>query len=307
MFSARSALVLAFAAPILGTFAPTAAAAQTAARVGTIIIAHGGDDRWNSQVLDVAKVADTGGPVLVSFLMGPAAKTHRFQDAVDSLARLGAQDIVVVPMLVSSHSGHYDQIRYLTGDTVTLDETMMHHLHMAGIERPRSTVRLHLSAALDSAPQLGRVLAERARTAAGGPLENRAVLLVGHGPNDAVDYARWMAALRPVADSVAARTGAKSVMVELVRDDAPAMVRAEAVTRIRELIGLQRAATNADVVVVPILIADGYASRVKLPKDLAGLPISYQPSGLLPHEAMAEWVESRVRETLRSRVAGARD
>ena len=30
----------------------------------------------------------------------------------------------------------------------------------------------------------------------------------------------------------------------------------------------------------------------------AGLPIAYRPAGLLPHEAMTEWVESRVRTTM---------
>jgi sirohydrochlorin ferrochelatase len=293
----------ALATLLFGSTIPIRATAQRGEPVGTVIVAHGGDERWNAQVLEVARQAKTGGPVLVSFLMGPAAKDHRFQDAVDSLARLGVRHAVVVPMLVSSHSGHYDQIRWLTGAMDTLSAGMLHHLHMAGIDRPNADVALHLAAALDSAPQLGRVLAERARTTAGGTLEGRAVFLVGHGPNDAEDYARWMAALRPVADTVAAHTGAKSVMIELVRDDAPPMVRAEAVTRIRELIGLQRAATNADVVVVPILIADGYVSRVKLPKDLAGLPIAYQPAGLLPHAAMAEWVEERVRRAVAESVA----
>ena len=137
--------------------------------------------------------------------------------------------------------------------------------------------------------------------AAGGSLSGRAVFLVGHGPNSAEDYARWMAALRPVADSVAARTGARSVVLELVRDDAPAPIRAEAVTRIRELIALQHELTGTEVVVVPILIADGYVSRVKLPKDLAGLPIVYRSAGVLPHDAMAEWVESRVRTTMAKR------
>lgn len=268
------------------------------AKVGTVIVAHGGDERWNAQVLDVATSARTGGPVLVSFLMGPAAKQHRFQDAVDSLAGLGLSDVVVVPMLVSSHSGHYDQIRYLTGEADSLGETMRHHLHMAGIERPKSAVRLHLATALDSAPQLGRILADRAGSTVEANLSERAIFIIGHGPNGAEDYARWMAALRPVGDSVRARTGARNVMIELVRDDAPPMVRQEAVTRIRELIQIQHAMTGNDVVVVPILIADGYVSRVKLPKDLAGLPIAYRPAGLLPHDAMTEWVESRVRTTV---------
>src|SRR6266542_1657954 len=57
----------------------------------------------------------------------------------------------------------------------------------------------------------------------------RALLLLGHGPNSAEDYATWMANLRPVADSVRAAAGFASVLIELVRDDAPAAVRAEAV------------------------------------------------------------------------------
>lgn len=275
-----------------------------AQKSGTVIIAHGGDEKWNAQVLEVAGAAKTGGPVLVSFLMGPAAKTHRFQDVVDSLARLGVSDVAVVPMLVSSHSGHYDQIRYLTGETDSLDHTMMHHLHMAGIDRPKANVRLHLATALDSAPQLGRILADRARETVPN-LEGRAIFIIGHGPNGAEDYARWMAALRPVRDTVRARTGAKSVLIELVRDDAPDLVRREAVARIRELIDIQHELTGEDVVVVPILIADGYVSRVKLPKDLEGLPIAYRPAGLLPHAAMTEWVESRVRATLPDGLASA--
>lgn len=62
---------------------------------------------------------------------------------------------------------------------------------------------------------------------------------MGHGPNSAEDYAAWMRALRPVADAVKASGGFRDVRVELVRDDAPAPVRAEAVLRVRELIDLQ--------------------------------------------------------------------
>ncbi len=127
--------------------------AQTPAQVGTLVIAHGGDSTWNAGVHAIAREARTGGPVEVSFLMGPGAVTSRFQDAVDKLERAGATTIVVVPLLVSSHSGHYEQIRYLVGQTETLDETMHHHLHMAGIARPTSPVPLRLTPALDNAPR----------------------------------------------------------------------------------------------------------------------------------------------------------
>jgi sirohydrochlorin ferrochelatase len=102
--------------------------------------------------------------------------------------------------------------------------------------------------------------------------------------------------LRPVADSVKKWTGFRDVRVELVRDDAPAPVRAEAVRRVRELIELQHLVTGKDVVVVPVLVSKGSVSRDKVPKDIEGTRSVYAGEPLLPHAAMAAWVESRVRE-----------
>ncbi len=273
------------------------AQAAPAARRGTLLIAHGGDSLWNAGVLQVARDVRTGGPVEVSFLMGAGARTAAFQDPVARLEAAGASEIVVVPLLVSSHSGHYEQIRYLVGETDELSETMRHHLHMSGIERSASTVKLRLTRALDDSPELAQVLADRARALAsqvGDAPSSRALLIVGHGPNSAEDYAAWMQSLRTVSDSVRAWTGFRDVRVELVRDDAPAAVRAEAVKRTRELIALQHAATQRDVLVVPVLVSKGAVSRDKVPADIAGTPSVYLDAPLLPHAAIARWVERRV-------------
>ena len=295
MFPALRAALL---AGLVSLTLPAGVAAQLAAGpgkdVGTLIIAHGGGPAWDAQVEAVAREVRLQGPVSVSFLMGPGAATHRFQDAVRELERKGAREIVVVPMLVSSHSGHYEQIRYLVGQRDTLDTLMQHHLHMSGIERPASSVPLRLAAGMDDASEVADVLAERARALAPAPA-GRALFLVGHGPNSAEDYAAWMMNLRRIADTVRVRTGFRSVLVDLVRDDAPKDVRAEAVRRVRELIMLQHDLTGQPVVVVPVMVASGKISREKLPADLAGLPILYSGDALLPHTGMARWVEARVR------------
>lgn len=281
------------------------AAAQQAPRadvhrrtiVGTIVVAHGGDSTWNAGVLAAAREARTGGPVEVSLLMGDGARTARFQDVVAKLEAQGATEIVVVPLLVSSHSGHYEQIRYLVGETVTLDETMAHHLQMSGIARAATSTPIRLTKALDGAKEMARVLADRALAlvdAQGDAASARALLIVGHGPNSAEDYAAWMQHLRPVADSVRAWTGLRDVRVELVRDDAPPAVRAEAVMRVRDLIALQRMVTGKDVLVVPVLVSKGSVSRDKLPKDLEHTASIYSGEPLLPHPAMARWIEARV-------------
>ncbi|HEY4306755.1 MAG TPA: CbiX/SirB N-terminal domain-containing protein [Gemmatimonadaceae bacterium] len=271
------------------------------ASVGVLILAHGADSAWNAPIealaQQVKRAGVVRGPVGVTFLMGPAAATHRFQDQVAELKKQGAQRIVLVPMLVSSYSGHFDQLRYLAGTLDTLDPEMAHHLRMGGLE-PVKSVPMIVANGLDDSPELARILAERARALAPRDRAHRALFLMGHGPNSAEEYATWMKNLRVVADSVRAATGFASVAVELVRDDAPAGVRAEAVKRSREIIALQHAATNKDVVVVPILVSAGDISQRKLPTDLAGLPITYSGEPLLPSPELVHWVERRTRDAV---------
>src|SRR5688500_11505087 len=81
-----------------GPAASTASAtAPTAGAIGTLIVAHGGGPEWDAQVQQVARMVNTGGPVGVSFLMGPGAATARFQDVARRLVAEGATQIVIVP------------------------------------------------------------------------------------------------------------------------------------------------------------------------------------------------------------------
>ncbi len=89
-------------------------------------------------------------------------------------------------------------------------------------------------------------------------------------------------------------TGFRDVKIGLVRDDAPAPVRAEAVKRVREIIQLQHELTGKDVIVVPALISTGSVSQEKIPADLKGLPVVYTGEALLPHPGLAKWIEARV-------------
>ncbi len=272
------------------------ASAASAQQVGTIVVAHGGDAEWNQRVLSVAARAKTGGPVEVSFLMGPGAKTNRFQDIAKRMEASGVKRIVVVPLLISSHSGHYEQIRYLAGEVESLDEKMLHHLHMGGLERVTTKILMTVARAVDDSPDVARVLIERAHALVADPGKH-ALFIIGHGPNSSDDLANWMKNLRTMTDTIRAITRFKDVRVGLVQDDAPAHVRAEAVNRAREVIELQNRLTGEKVAVVPVLVSKGKLSVEKLPRDLAGLPIIYDGEPLLPHPALARWIEARVRES----------
>ena len=266
---------------------------MSAQAVGTLVVAHGGDSIWNGNVREGLKTLRLAGPVEISFLMGPEAAKTRFQDAVQKLVSQGAKEVVIVPLLVSSHSGHYEQIRYLAGKTDSLDAVMHEHLHHGGIERPSAKVPMRVVPALDESHELARVLVERA-TAFEPNAKGKALMLVGHGPNSAEDYAFWMRNLRVVTDSVRRWSAFKDVRVELVREDAPAPVRAEAIQRLRELIAMQAQITGDTVVVVPILVSKGGISRSRIMKDLEGLPVRYADTSVLPHPAIASWIARRV-------------
>jgi sirohydrochlorin cobaltochelatase len=268
-------------------------------RVGTIVVAHGGSAEWNGHVRAVAKQVNTGGPVEVSFLMGPEAATTRFQDVATALERAGVQSIVVVPLLVSSHSEHYQQVRFLAGLTDSINHALHAMMGHSNLEPVKLKVPIAVSRSLDDSPVMAEVLAERALALATAP-SRQALFLVGHGPTTAEDYAHWMTNLRTVADTVRARTAFADVRVDLVRDDAPAHVRSEAVRRVRELIEMQYRITKDTVVVVPVLVSKGRVSRETFMKDLHGLPVTYSGEPLLPHTGLARWVEQRVAESRKS-------
>ena len=122
-------------APVLILIPFAAGSAQT---IGALVVAHGGDSAWNALVRESVAMLRLSGPVELSFLMGNEASKTRFQDAARRLAARGASEVVAVPLLVSSHSGHYEQIRYLSALTDSLDAVMREHLHHGGIERATS-------------------------------------------------------------------------------------------------------------------------------------------------------------------------
>lgn len=278
---------------------PSQSPAQQRKPTGALLVAHGANREWNAQVEAVVRAASLDGPVEISYLMGPEAPSHRFQDAARRLQEAGVAEIVVVPLLVSSHSEHYEQIRWLAGVTDSLSALMQQHTHHAGHQRAQVDVPIRVARALDDSPAMATILAQRGTALISGNPSRRALFLVGHGPNSAEDHAAWMENLRRVADTVQARSGFGDVRVEVVRDDAPAAVRREAVTRVRELITLQYRLTGDSVAVVPVLISRGRVSREKFLADLAGLPVIYSGEPLLPHPALARWLEARVTETSR--------
>ena len=264
-------------------------AAPAAAQTGLLIVAHGAGPEWNGPVRETAaQVRWDHGPIEVAFLMGAESATSGWDSALTRLVSAGARNVVVVPLMVSSFGEHYDQVRYLAGEVAELPGALAAH-HGHGAASP--AVPMRVTPALDAAPELAEAIAAR-WTGLGAEDRRRPLLLVAHGPTDESAVAGWHLSLGSVGALVQRREGIREVRAALLRDDAPAEVRAAAVAAMRDTV-LALAARAADsVVVLPVMISTGAITAVRIPRDLEGLPVRYVRLPLAPLPPLARWIET---------------
>ena len=276
------ALVIGCLVAVPLTFAQTA---PRSPRVGALIIAHGGNNRWNGLVRKAVSQARLEVPVQVAFGMGmDHAEGRAFQDAVNRLQRKGIERLVVVPLLVSSHSEVFRQYAYLFKVQAVGEWDEVAPLQVK--------VPVVMGQALDDDALVAEILLERAARLSRAPSEET-VVLVGHGPVADEEALRWLEAMGRLGEAVKRQGGFDSVLSALLRDDAPAPIKEEASRRLREAV--HQAGEQRRVLVVPLLIASGGIEQ-KIPKLLSGLPYAYDGEALLPHPKLSQWIARQVEE-----------
>ena len=285
----------------LVALAAAPAAAQTPAHdTGILLLAHGGAPAWNENVRAIAASVDKTMPVEVAFGMATRAN---IQLAIDRLTERGAARIVAVPLFVSSHSSVITSTAYLLGlrkempaDLVRFAR-MSHgdaggdHAHHAdpavdGTKPVTSRVPITMTGALDSHPYVGAIVRARAAAMSRMPA-GEAVVLVAHGPVDDESNERWLMDLRRVASALNRDAGFRSVDVMTVRDDAPARIRDQATSELREIV--ERRGKHSRVLVVPVLLSYG-GIEAGIRKRLEGLAYVMSDRALAPDDRLVAWV-----------------
>lgn len=254
------------------------------AQTGVLILAHGGSGAWNSAVRQTVESAQLNMPVQIAFGMGMHGnEVENLQHAVDSLNRAGVNEIVAVPLLVSSYSEVMRQYEYLLGASA--------HGPWEDHAKPvHSRAAIRIARPLDDDPAVSEVLLDRAREISRAP-EQETIVLVAHGPNEDDDNVRWLQAMQRVADRVRQTGRFHAVVPVTMRDDAPDPVLAAATAAMRERV--QDAGAAGRVLVVPLLIASGGVDH-KIPQRLEGLDYVFQSKALLPHPAISRWIARHV-------------
>ena len=266
---------------------------------GILLLAHGGRDDWNRQVLELASQVDSTLPVEVAFGM---ANKRMIQDAVDRLAERDISGIVAVPLFISSHSSVMRATEYLLGSRDEAPPELQAFARMGarrdagragsdpGFDRTtpvETTVPISMTTALDGHALVAEILISRAVDVSRPP-EDEIVVLVAHGPSSAEDNDLWLDDMSILAKGMRPRTRFSRIEYLTVRDDAPDPARSQATAELRAVVeGAVREGKSA--LIVPLLLSYG-GIEVGIRRRLEGLPYRMARQALLPDERLSQWV-----------------
>ena len=286
------------AALLAGLLAPAAVEAQ-----GILLLAHGGAEEWNREVLAVAARVDPVRPVEVAFGM---ANKRTIQDAVDRLAERGVSSIVAVPLFVSSHSSVMRATEYLLGSRAEAPPEMEAFARMGarleagqaggdpggdpGFNRTtpvETATPISVATALDAHAVVADILTSRALDVSRTP-EEEVLVLVAHGPSSEADSALWLANMDVLAERMRPRTRFSRIERLTVRDDAPDPIRERATAELRAVVE-EIVQEGKSALIVPLLLSYG-GIETGIRQRLEGLPYRMAGQALLPDERLSEWV-----------------
>lgn len=283
-----TSLTLASIATAANAGQPPSHPATGADPAGVVLIAHGSNETWNARVHAVVEQVRRTLPAEPAFLMGIPDQTP--QQAYDKLVASGVEQVVVVPLFVSSFSGHAEQVRFVGG--LRDDYPHAEHMKLTQISGPAPIAGV--AGAMDDHPIVADILADRARALSRDPA-HEALVIVAHGPNADDDAARWHDTIDRLGKQILAEVPFAVVDVRLLRDDAPKPVKDKALAELRESVSTLGARHR--VIVIPLLVAPGRVAD-QIPGVLEGLEFAWEGRTLLPDDRMADWVVAQAQDVL---------
>jgi len=304
--------MLPFVAVLAGcaTQTPRLESARPTENFGVLVMAHGGGPQWNKDVLAAVEPLKGDYNIEVAFGMADAAS---LQEGVRQLESRGARHIGVVRLFISGESfkERTEQILGIVPGAPAKPAANAdahaghgegHGGHSMEFWRVDAQSSFVLSGqGLVEAPEMGKVLATRAKSLSKNPAQED-VLILAHGPGDDAENERWLKQLDARADVVRQSQPFHAVKVATLREDWPDK-RVEAEQRIRAFVA-QSARAGRRAVVIPFRV-QGFGPYAKV---LEGLEYASDGQGLIPHPSVTEWIEHQA-ETLRpgkyERVHGA--
>jgi sirohydrochlorin ferrochelatase len=290
-------------------------ASENTKKTGVLILAHGSrDTTWTNNVYEATRSISEDYTVEVAFGM---ANPFSMQPAIDSLESKGIEQIVVVPLFVSSYSPIIRQNEYLLGFRDSLadapmppmrhemtDEMMakMDHMEHFELKPLKVNAEVKMTTPLDDHQLVAEILMDRIAAVSDDPSEET-LLLVAHGPVSDQDNNNWLAAIDNLSSQIKemqAEQGGEAfynIVSHTVRDDASKEVYDQAKEEFRTLV--IEANKHGEAIVIPLLLSKGGVERRYLTR-LEGLEYTWGGEALLPHDNISRFIEESVHNALSS-------
>lgn len=267
--------------------APKSTLASTADSYGVLVMAHGGSEQWNKDVLATVAPLKDDYNIEVAFGMADAAS---LQQGVQQLESRGARHIGVVRLFISGDSfkERTEQILGMIPGAPAKPATTNEHAGHEGHSMEFWKIATQSSFALSDqglveAPEMGEVMASRAKALSKDPAREN-VLILAHGPGDDAENERWLHYLDARAELVRRAAPFGTVRVETLREDWPEK-RELAEKRIRAFVE-QSSQQGRRTLVVPFRV-QGFGPYAKV---LEGLEYASDGQGLIPHPGITAWI-----------------
>lgn len=257
-------------------------------KIGVLVIAHGSPNNcWCQPIRETVENVSLPYPTKLGFL--EFVENESIGNAIEELDNLGADKIIAVPLFISSYSGHIQEIEYVLKlvDNPPSDEELIQ------VDTPAEII---FTRAMDDHPLVAYMLADQivnlSRTTT-----NATAVILSHGTEDEknlLSQINCQDALAYETKTILKWWGNPATKVEDVK---------YAFIHLNETIHpeltpgavVENASLEGDVVVLPLMISEGFFTERRIPQLLEGQDYEYNGYALAPHPNMARWIETSVR------------
>lgn len=278
-------------------------------KVGVLILAHGGSEKWDRTINEAVQPLKNDYEVEIAFGM---ADPNTMQTGINNLESKAVDKIVVVQLFISSYSPIIRQNEYLLGlrDKLADEPMLMDHSSTGHNEHGSMSSqnkkkelnplniksKIYLTEPLNDHPLVVNILYERITELSKSP-EDETVILVAHGPNDEEDNRNWIKTLDNIADEIRAKKkNFKNIFCVTVRDDAPEEIYEIAKENLRNIVN--QASKDGKAIVIPVFLSEGGVEK-GIAKRLEGLNYEWSGRTLLPHQNITEFIKTSIANALK--------
>jgi len=225
------------------------------------IIGHGSSKNiWVEAIDHVIEGVRSSEPLIVSFL--ERVENRLIPDGIEQLRKLGANQVFILPLFVSSGSTHIMEIQEI-------------------VSQYRQEFDFQFGSCMDDHPLVVQHIVNQVAELSEGK-EMNSLLLVGHGSDVEPFHNKWQEILESLLVQVSKQTQLKQIATATFLPNTIQM-------QLEEL-----EASTSHILVVPLFLSSGILTEKRIPTMIQGYPVKYNGKAFLPNDWISTWIQQQL-------------